>query len=140
LPNTTPDIIKNLVEAVPGDLLNLLGAGIGYGEDVIKAAQADLHQDLEALNLLLSDSPYLVAEYPTLADFAVAGLSLVLKFPADSYLNLPEALKGTGIPGIADNPAYETFFTWRDRLYADYRQPITSTNLSGSSPTSIEID
>jgi glutathione S-transferase len=54
---------------------------------------------------------------------------------------LPEAVKGKGIPGLVDTSLYETFFDWRDRLYAQYRKPLTSsTESSGSSPTSIEID
>jgi glutathione S-transferase len=55
-------------------------------------------------------------------------------------LDLPEAVKGKGIPGLADSSAYETFFDWRDRLYAEYRKPMTSTVGSDSAPTSIEID
>jgi glutathione S-transferase len=56
---------------------------------------------------------------------------------------LPEALKGKGIPGLADSTLYETFFDWRDRIYAEYRNPLTAsttTPSSGSAPTSIEID
>jgi glutathione S-transferase len=67
---------------------------------------------------------------------------MLLKFPAGPYLDLPETLKGKGVPGLADSSVYETFFDWRDRLYADYRKPLTATSTvgSGSAPTSIEID
>ena len=140
LPSGTPDFLKTLVGAVPSELLEIVGAGVGFGADAVKDAKDDLKQDLEALSLLLLDHPYLVADYPCLADFTVAGLSLLLKFPAGPYLDVPEALKGKGIPGLADNSAYETFFNWRDRIYSEYRKPLTSTVGSGSTPTSIEID
>ncbi|HEY9872927.1 MAG TPA: glutathione S-transferase family protein [Candidatus Obscuribacterales bacterium] len=141
LPNVVPDFLKTLVGAVPPELIDLLGTGVGYGPDVIKEAKDGLKQDLEALSLLLRDRPYLVADYPCLADFAVAGLSMLLKFPTGPYLDLPEAVKGKGIPGLVDTSLYETFFDWRDRLYTQYRKPLTSsTESSGSSPTSIEID
>lgn len=140
LPTGTPDFLKTLVGAVPSEVIDILGAGVGYGADAVKEAKDDLKQDLEALSLLLLDRPYLVTNYPCLADFAVAGLSMLLKFPSGPYLDLPEDLKGKGIPGLADNSAYETFFDWRDRLYADYRKPLTSTTSNSSAPTSIEID
>ncbi|MDP8965438.1 MAG: glutathione S-transferase family protein [Cyanobacteriota bacterium] len=142
LPNTTPDFLKTVVGSVPSELFDFLGAGVGFSSDVIKEAKDALKQDLEALSLLLLDRPYLVTDYPCLADFAVAGLSMLLKFPAGPYLDLPETLKGKGVPGLADSSVYETFFDWRDRLYADYRKPLTATSTvgSGSAPTSIEID
>ena len=143
LPKATPDFIKLLVGAVPGDLFNLLGVGVGFGPNEIKSAQEDLKQDLEALSLLLLEKPYLVADHPTLADFAVAALSMYIKFPDGPYLDLPENLKGKGVPGLADTVAYETFFNWRDRLYAEYRQvqkPTSTNNPTGSSPTPIEIE
>jgi glutathione S-transferase len=140
LPTGTPDFLRTLVGAVPSEVLDILGAGVGFGADAVKEAKDDLKQDLEALSLLLMDRPYLVTNYPCLADFAVAGLSMLLKFPSGPYLDLPEDVKGKGIPGLADNSAYETFFNWRDRLYADYRKPLTSTTSNSSAPTSIEID
>lgn len=140
LPSATPDIVKILVEAVPSNVMKVLGFGVGYGPDVVKSAEADLKQDLEALCLLLSDSPYLVGDQPTLADFAVAGLSMLLKFPDGPYLDLPGTLRGKGIPGLADSVIYEPFFAWRDRLYAQYRKPLTVSSTTGSAPTSINID
>jgi len=85
---------------------------------------------------------YLVGDQPTLADLAVAGLSVLLQFPQGSYLNLPRELQGKGIPGLADNSAYEGFFAWRDRLYSQYRQTITpgSSTPPIDSPTSIQIE
>jgi glutathione S-transferase len=140
LPSTTPDFVKTLFGAVPSELLEIVGTGVGLGPDAVKDAKDALKQDLEALSLLLLDRAYLVSDTPCLADFAVAGLSMLLKFPAGDYIDLPENLKGKGIPGLADSSVYETFFDWRDRLYADYRKPLTSTVGSGSAPTSIEID
>ena len=140
LPTNTPDVLKTLVEGVPSDVLTVLGFGVGYSPDAVRSAIADLKQDLEALTLLLADSPYLVGDEPTLADFAVAGLSILLKFPDGPYLDLPVSLRGKGVPGLADNPLYEPFFTWRDRLYSQYRIPLIPTTTTGSAPTSIQID
>ncbi|MBV8887761.1 MAG: glutathione S-transferase family protein [Chroococcidiopsidaceae cyanobacterium CP_BM_RX_35] len=140
LPAATPDIVKVLVEAVPSELLQVLGFGVGLSPEVVKRAEADLKQDLEALCLLLADSLYLVGDQPTLADFAVAGLSILLKFPESPYLNLPATLRGKGVPGLADNVVYEPFFTWRDRLYAEYRQPLVPSSYTSSAPNSINIE
>lgn len=140
LPTSTPDVFKTLVQGVPNDLLKVLGVGVGYTPDVVRSAITDLKQDLEALTLILAESPYLVGDEPTLADFAVAGLSILLKFPDGPYLDLPVSLRGKGVPELADNPLYEPFFTWRDRLYSQYRTPLISTTTTGSAPTSIQID
>jgi glutathione S-transferase len=141
LPTTTPDPLKILVGSVPSEFLSMLGFGLGVGPDVVKSAQEDIKQDLEALSLLLMDKPYLVTDHPTLADFAVAGLSMLLKFPSGPYLDIPENLKGQGIPGLTDSIAYEAFFNWRDRLYADYRKPLVPIGTTApSAPTSIQID
>jgi glutathione S-transferase len=140
LPTSTPDVLKTLVGGVPTDLLTVLGFGVGYSPDVIKSAIADLKQDLEALTLLLADSPYLTGDEPTLADLAVAGLSILLKFPEGPYLDLPASIRGKGVPSLANNPDYELFFTWRDRLYTQFRKPLIATPGSGSAPTAIQID
>lgn len=144
LPNGTPDFLKSVIKSVPSEALEILGLGVGYGTDAVKEAKDSLKQDLEALSLLLLEQPYLVTDSPCLADLAVAGLSMLLKFPEGPYLDLPAELKGKGIPGFADSSVYETFFTWRDRLYAEYRKPLTSTTTttttSTSAPTSIEIE
>ncbi len=140
LPISTPDILKNLVEGVPRDLLTVVGFGVGYSPDVVKSAIADLKQDLESLTLLLADSPYLLGDEPSLADLAVAGLSILLKFPDGPYLDIPAGLQGKGVPGLADNPDYAPFFEWRDRLYAQFRKPLIGTSPSASRPTSIQIE
>ncbi|MBD2606189.1 glutathione S-transferase family protein [Scytonema hofmannii FACHB-248] len=140
LPSSTPDVFKSLVQGVPNDLLKVLGVGVGYTPDVVRSAMTDLKQDLEALTLILAESPYLVGDEPTLADFAVAGLSILLKFPDGPYLDLPVNLRGKGVPELANNPLYEPFFIWRDRLYSQYRTPLIFTTTTGSAPTSIEID
>lgn len=140
LPNSTPDIFKTLLEGVPSDVLKVVGFGVGCSPDMVKSAIADLKQDLEALTLLLADSPYLTGDEPTLADLTVASLSILLKFPQVAYLDLPAGLLGKGVPGLADNPDYELFFTWRDRLYAQFRKPLIGIPPSGSAPTAIQID
>ena len=117
-----------------------MGFGVGFGPDEIKSAKDALNQNLEALSLLLLESPYLIGDSPTLADFAVAGLSMLIKFPDGPYLDIPETLKGKGVPGLADNSMYDTFFNWRDRLYANYRQPLDGTSPAESTPTPIEIE
>ncbi|MDJ0723777.1 MAG: glutathione S-transferase family protein [Prochloraceae cyanobacterium] len=140
LPQDTPDLLKNLVGAVPSEFLNLLGTGIGYSRDAIAEAERGLKQDLEALSLILKERPYLVGDRLTLADLAVAGVSIILKYPEGAYLDLPEALKGKGIPGLADNSAYEPFFTWRDRIYAEHRKTKFPGDRDNSSPTTINIE
>ncbi|ACC82471.1 glutathione S-transferase family protein [Nostoc punctiforme] len=141
LPTSTPDIFKSLVGGVPTDLLTVLGFGVGYSPDVIQSAIASLKQDLEALTLLLADSPYLTGDEPTLADLSVAGLSILLKFPPGPYLDLPASIRGKGLPIFSENIDYEPFFTWRDRIYAQFRKPlISTTSAAGGAPTSIQID
>ncbi|RMF27412.1 MAG: glutathione S-transferase family protein [Cyanobacteria bacterium J083] len=144
LPREVPGFVKNLVSAIPSDLLTFLGTGVGLGKDEIEEAQKALKQDLEALCLILSDGrPYLVGDSPTLADLTVAGLSIILKFPEANYIKLPPQLLGKGIPGIADNPDFAAFFAWRDHIYQQYRRPsVESGDNSGnnSSPTNIEIE
>jgi glutathione S-transferase len=129
---------------VPREALELLGFGAGFTPDSIAEARTAMQQNLESLTVLLSDRPYLITDHPTLADFAVAGLTMYVKFPSGGYLNLPGDLAGKGVPGLADNPAYATFWQWRDRLYVDYRK-LPASSGSGSSeaepaPTSIEIE
>lgn len=140
LPNDMPPLIKNLIGSVSNELLGILGAGIGVGSEAVTAAKVALRQDLEALTLLLQDSPYLVGDQPTLADFAVAGLTMYIKFPVGPYLDLPDSLKGKGVLDLLEDPTYQPFFEWRDRLYRDYRKSSLTTGSSSSSPTSIEID
>jgi len=141
LPSSTPAFLRTLVESVPQEAIDVLGFGAGFGADSVKKAHKAMQQNLEALCLLLADSSYLVADHPTLADFAVAGLSMYVKFPTGNYVDIPEGLKGKGVPGLADNPAYEIFWAWRDRLYADFRKVgQVSRPASSSAPTSINID
>ena len=102
--------------------MDVIGLGAGLTPSAIKAATAEMHRSIESICLLLEQNTcaYLTGDTPTLADLTIAGLSLVLKIPAGNYLNIPENLKGKGIPGFADNPDYDIFFTWRDQLYTDY--------------------
>lgn len=140
LPTTTPDLLRNLVEVIPNDLLKVLGFGVGYSPDVVKSATKDLKQDLEALCLLLSERPFLIEDRPTLADLAVAGLSMLIKFPEGAYLELPATLRGKGVPGLGDSVVYEPFFSWRERLYAQFRKPVAGYSTPSTAPTSISID
>lgn len=141
LPTSTPDLLRTVVGSIPGEVFSFLGLGIGMGPDTIKAAEDSLKRDLAALCFILSQQPYLVTDQPTLADFAVAGLTMYLKFPTGNYLDVPPALKGKGVPGIADVGTFAPFFDWRDRLYADFRKIGTmSSPSSASAPTSISID
>ena len=141
LPANTPDILKTAVGAIPGEVLDVLGTGVGFGGEAVKQAKKSLTQDLEALCLILQNQPYLTGDTPTLADLAVAGLSVYLKFPTGSYLDIPDLLKGKGIPGLADNITFEPFFTWRDRLYADFRMGSSVSPAAGTgAPTSIDIE
>jgi len=144
LPLSTPEVVKNVVGSVPSDLLSLLGAGAGFGGDAVKQATDILKQDLESLCLILGTQPYLCGEQPTLADFAVAGLSMYLKFPSALYVDLPAGIGGKGVPGLADAPEFSAFWEWRDRLYADFRKPRTGPTASapttGTGPVAIGID
>ncbi|MFQ4137871.1 glutathione S-transferase family protein [Nodosilinea sp. PGN35] len=142
LPSFTPAPLRSLVGALPGDLLNLVGTGVGFGPDDIKMATAGLRQDLEALVLMLQNSPYLLGDTPTLADFAVAAATMYLKFPTAQYVDLPEGIGGKGVPGLVDVPESQAFFAWRDRLYSEFRTPRSTVPpaSSGSGPTPISID
>ncbi len=143
LPIGTPDLLKNLIGSIPREAIDVLGLGIGLTPEAVRTDRAELQRGLESICLMLAQNPcpYLVGDTPSLADLALAGLSLALKIPTGPYLNIPENLKGKGIPGIADNPDYDVFFTWRDRLYADFRKPHTpDINNSGTAPTTIAIE
>ncbi|MEM8642367.1 MAG: glutathione S-transferase family protein [Cyanobacteria bacterium P01_G01_bin.54] len=133
LPKTVPDLFRGLVGAIPSELLDILGTGVGLGGEEVNAAEVAIKQDLEALCLMLQNSPYLLGDTPSLADLAVAGLSIILKYPEGDYIELPEQFNGKGIPGFADNPAYAVFFDWRDRLYAQFRQPLSGSSTPSNS-------
>lgn len=139
LPQSLPDPVRLLIGAVPREVLEVLGFGVGLTPDAIHSAEAALKRDLTALCFILMAQPYLVTDQPTLADFAVAALSMYIKFPEGNYLDIPAALKGRGVSGIADVGTFRPFFDWRDKLYADYRKSVLSPT-STSNPTSINID
>ena len=88
--------------------------------------------------------PYLLGDLPTLADFAVAALTMYIKFPSSRYVNLPQGICGKGVPGLADVPEYQPFFDWRDRLYSEFRAvrdvAASETSPAAGGPTSISID
>lgn len=141
LPSFTPDIVRSLITSIPGEFLNLLGQGVGLGPEAIKAAENELKHGLASLCFILAEQPYLVTDHPTLADFAVAGLSMYIKLPSGNYLSIPESIKGQGVPGIADIATFEPFFNWRDKLYADYRQSSgVAAPSAAERPTAIDIE
>ena len=144
VPTSLPSMIQDLAGALPGDVLNILSAGIGFGADAAKSAREGLKQDLTALSALLADQPYFLGDTPTLADFAIAGLSMYIKFPTGNYVDLPAALKGQGVASLINDPAFGPFWTWRERLYAEVRQPLagndSDTPTAESGPTRISID
>jgi glutathione S-transferase len=132
--------VKSLLSGLPVNLLGNLGAPVGLGVDNVREA---LKQDLRHLSAILANQPYLLGSTPTLADFAVAGLTLYVKVPTGGYLNLPHSIKGEGVPGVADSPEFDAFWAWRDRLYADFRQstvPTPPPSADSGRPTSISID
>jgi glutathione S-transferase len=141
LPSATPDMLRNLVGSLPSfDFLGNLGGPIGLSTDKFKD---DIRQNLSWLCSILSEQPYLTGDAPTLADFSVAALSMYIKFPTGNYIDVPESVKGQGVPGIADNELYETFWTWRDKLYSDFRNtsiPTARPSADSGRPTSISID
>lgn len=141
LPISTPELVKNVVSAVPGDVLNLLGTGVGLGADAIKSAMEILRRDLEAACLILETQPYLCGDEPTLADFALAGLSMYLKFPSEIYVDLPSGICNKGVPGLVDDPAFSAFWLWRDQLYGNFRQMRKDgPSLGGPGPVAIGIE
>lgn len=143
LPITTPDLVKKVVGAVPGDVLSLLGAGAGFGPDAVKSATEALRQNLESLCLVLETQPYLCGDQPTLADFSVAGLSMYMKFPSDMYVDLPAGIANKGVPGLADDPAFSKFWLWRDQLYGNFRKQRgigPSAGAPATGPVAIGID
>jgi glutathione S-transferase len=140
LPETTPAWVKDMVGALPGELASLLGESLGViRPDPVKNARLSVQQALQSLCLMLNQQAYLLGDQPTLADFAVAGASMLLKVPGQQYIDLPAGLCDRGIPGLADDLNYQPFFDWRDRLYADYRQIRTQTP-DTAAPTSIDIE
>jgi glutathione S-transferase len=146
LPKNTPDIFKTFVSVFPSEIFNAIGMGLTLGVDILKKGEKGVKKDLENLSLILQSQPYLVGDNLTLADLTVAALTTIVKFPPVAYFDLPLDLENKGIPGIADNGVYESFFTWRDRIYADYRQPVDKSNSNNfnsdgdNQPTSIEIE
>ncbi|MGI0481160.1 glutathione S-transferase family protein [Geminocystis sp. CENA526] len=146
LPKNTPDILKTFVSAFPSEIFNAIGMGLTFGTDVLKIGEKGLKKDLESLTLILQNQPYLIGDKITLADLTVSALTTIVKFPPVAYFDLPIDLEGKGIPGVGDSGVYDVFFTWRDRIYADYRQPVDKSNSNnfnsdgGNQPTSIEIE
>lgn len=109
LPDSTPDLLRSLVGALPGDLLS------GVGQVMGRSQGQQLQANLEQLVALVTDQGYLVGQRLTLADLAVAAQLTLLKFPASAGA----PLAGRGVPGVADSLLLEPLFLWRDRLYEE---------------------
>jgi len=112
LPEATPAALRNLVGAVPADLL-------GGISQFLRPERQQLVAALEQLTSLLSVQPYLVGDRPSLADLAVAAQLYLLKFPAAAGLDLA----ARGLAGIADQSQFEPLFAWRDGLYRPLQRP-----------------
>jgi len=106
LPEATPSLLRNLVGAVPGDLLGGMG-------QLLQNDRQSLIFALEQLLTLIEQGPYLVGSSVSLADVAVAAQLYLLRFP----LVAGPQLAARGIAGIADQPRFEPLFAWRDELY-----------------------
>ncbi|MEN9495878.1 MAG: hypothetical protein RLZZ137_918 [Cyanobacteriota bacterium] len=116
LPEATPDGLRSLVGAIPPALLG------GFGQVVQVVDQGALQQlrlVLEQLSLLVQAQPYLVGAQLSLADLAVAAQLSLLCFPASAGA----PLAGRGVPGLADDPALEPLFRWRDRIATEAGRP-----------------
>ena len=120
LPDATPGVLRNLIGAVPGDLLGGMG-------QLLQNDRQSLVMALEQLVALLEQQPYLVGERPTLADLAVAAQLYLLRFP----IVAGPQLAARGVAGIADQPRFEPLFEWRDALYRTLgRRPDASAGVA----------
>jgi glutathione S-transferase len=108
LPDALPEGLRSLVGALPGGLL------AGLGQVVDQGALRDLRAALEQLTALVQAQPFLVGEWLSLADLAVAAQLSLLKFPSSAGV----PLAGRGVPGLADDPQLAPLFAWRDRISA----------------------
>ncbi|WP_088891020.1 glutathione S-transferase family protein [Leptolyngbya ohadii] len=145
LPSGTPGFLRSLVQSVPREAIEVVGFGAGASPDAVKTARKEMHRSLESLSNILRDQPYLVGDQLTLADLAVAAMTMYVKFPVGTYLELPAAIKGKGSAELINDPMLQPFWDWRDRIYADFRKaPLTAASSAASSssggPTSINID
>ncbi len=112
LPDATPQALRSLLGALPGDLLAGLGETLGT---IGRAERRQLQTNLEQLAVLVAQQSYLVGQSLSLADLAVAAQLSLLRFPASAGA----PLAGRGVPGLADHPLLAPLFDWRDRLYAE---------------------
>lgn len=116
LPEATPDGLRSLVGAIPSGLLSGLGQVV---QVVDHGALLQLRAALEQLSTLVQAQPYLVGSQLSLADLAVAAQLSLLCFPASAGA----PLAGRGVPGLADDPALEPLFRWRDRIGVEVGRP-----------------
>jgi glutathione S-transferase len=113
LPEATPDPLRRLVGALPGSLVSPVGEAMA---EVLAPREArQLRRNLEQLTELVGSRPYLEGQTLTLADLAVVAQLSLLLFPASAGA----PLAGRGVEGIADHPALQPLFSWRDRILAE---------------------
>jgi glutathione S-transferase len=112
LPEAMPDGLRSLVGAIPAGLLSGLGQVV---QVVDHGALQLLRASLDQLSSLVQAQPYLVGSHLSLADLAVTAQLSLLSFPASAGA----PLAGRGVPGLADDPALEPLFRWRDRIAAE---------------------
>ncbi len=112
LPEATPSALRQLVSALPGNLIAPLSDTLTSLLAPQEARQ--LHRDLEQLSLLVSTRAHLVGSQLSLADLAVVAQLSLLRFPATAQ----PPIAGEGVSGIADNPLFQPLFRWRDGILA----------------------
>ena len=81
LPNSVPDVFKNLVGAIPHELFGFLGMGVGMGPEAVKDAQAALKRDLTALCFHFNGATLSVRRYANAGRFCCGGLDHVCQIP-----------------------------------------------------------
>jgi glutathione S-transferase len=113
LPEATPDPLRRLVGALPAAVMTPVGGAVA---EVLGPQEArQLRRNLEQLSQLVAARPYLEGESLTLADLAVVAQLSLLLFPASAGA----PLAGRGVEGLADHPALQPLFSWRDRILAE---------------------
>jgi glutathione S-transferase len=112
LPEATPSSLRQLVGALPGNLMGPLSDTLSSLLAPLEARQ--LHRNLEQLCQLVAGRDHLVGSQLSLADLAVVAQLSLLRFPATAGA----PIAGEGVNGIADNPLFQPLFHWRDGILA----------------------
>ncbi len=114
LPDTTPAPLRQLVTALPGAMLSPVTEAVG---EVLAPCEArQLRRNLEQIGALVEGGGgYLEGDRLSLADLAVVAQLTLLRFPESAGA----PIAGRGVAGLADNPMFESLFSWRDRILAE---------------------